>query len=93
MKGSEKSQRGNLCILYNHIFTNLKNDQNYLGCQYHTLNSVVFVQECLPNLLLSLAIGNLHLVAWTLFLACMVWVLFQYQFFFSNLIQELSVLG
>lgn len=58
------------------------NDQNYLGCQYHTLNSVVFVQECLPNLLLSLAIGNLHLVAWTLFLACMVWVLFQYQFFF-----------
>ena len=35
MKGSEKSQRGKLCILYNNIFTNLKNDQNYLA---RTLN-------------------------------------------------------
>lgn len=35
MKGSEKSQRGNLCILYNHIFANLKNDQNYLGRRWN----------------------------------------------------------
>ena len=35
MKGSEKSQRRKLCILQNHNFTNLKNDQNHLARRWN----------------------------------------------------------